>query len=474
MTRIYADFLTTKHAAAVPTGFTVADGDLNPRLMAFQRRIVPWATRLGRAAIFSECGTGKTLMQLEWGRLVHRHTRKPILLLCPLAVAWQTKAEAEKFQIGSEVKVCREQADVIDGINITNYERLHLFDAEEFGGIVLDESSVLKNYTGKTKQQLCNLFTQTPFRLCCTATPAPNDRMELGNHAEFLGVMPSSEMLSRWFINDTMKAGGYRLRSYAKNDFWRWVASWSVCVTKPSDIGCDDEGYDVPELIVHEHITRDETTAEGFLFNTGNAVSATTVHREKRISLAAKVKVVEGLVLGDKNKAPWTIWCGTDYEADALIKALRGASGGMVEVRGSQKPEQKEAGLRSFSECKSRIIVTKASLGGFGLNWQHCHQTVWFASFSYEEWYQAIRRLWRFGQKNAVHCHCLMSEAEQSIKKAIERKQKEHAEMQEEMRSLMHEAMQSLWGGNNRPTKYTNTLRVGTPSWLHSKTLKTK
>ena len=242
----YQDFLAAKHIRTEQVGFEVPLSDINQRLFPWQRQIVRWSLRTGRAALFEQCGLGKTIQQLEWARHVASHTGKPVILLCPLAVAEQTIREAKKFAIDSPIRFCESGSDVGDGINVTNYEKLHKFDATVFGGVVLDESGILKSFVGKTKRQLIAAFQQTRFKLACTATPAPNDLLELGNHADFLGVMPSNEMIARWFVNDSMHVGQYRLKAYGAKDFWQWVASWAVCLNKPSDIGHSDEGYDLP------------------------------------------------------------------------------------------------------------------------------------------------------------------------------------------------------------------------------------
>ena len=351
----------------------------------------------------------------------------------------------------------KDQSEVINGINITNYERLHLFDTSKFVGVVLDESSILKAFTGRTKQLLCDSFANTRYKLACTATPSPNDRMEIGNHSEFLRVMPSNEMLSRWFINSGDKVGVYRLRQHGAKDFWRWVASWAVCIDKPSTLGFSDEGYNLPplQMINHVIVDEDDKPANGRLFDPGEAISATTVHVEKRKTLEARADKVGEIVNG--NKHTWAVWCDTDYEADALKARIPGA----IEVRGSHKAEVKEERLEAFTEGRERVIITKAELAGFGLNWQHCHHTTWFAGYSYEKFYQAIRRLWRFGQVNAVECHNVMSEGEQSIANVLGQKSIMHEEMKCEMAESMRE-------GSLEEIKAIRSLRVNTTSGVHA------
>ena len=459
----YQEFMSTKHVRALRHGFEVSDSEINQSLFDWQRAIVRWALRVGRAALFEDCGLGKTLQQLEWASQVCCRTGGKVLVLCPLAVQWQTIREAEKFAIATACKVCETQADVSDGITITNYEKLHNFDAAKFVGVVLDESSVLKSYTGKTKQELVKRFAETQYRLACTATPAPNDRMELGNHAEFLGVMPSNEMLARWFVNAGDKVGVYRLRKHGEEDFWRWISSWAVCISTPSDIGFDGSKYELPPLTMTEHVV-DCPVPAGFLFQPTDFISATNVHREKRAALEERAEQVAKLVNGDSDF--WAVWCDTDYEADALLKRIPDA----CEVRGSQSNQQKEIRLRDFTDGRIRVIITKAEIGGFGMNWQHCHKTTWFAGYSYERWYQAIRRLWRFGQTQPVEAHVVRTDREESIVETVRRKQEQHQEMQREMAGLMQSGMKEELGicsTTLRAYEPSRTVRV--PSWLVTK-----
>src|SRR5712691_6326534 len=308
----YHEFLQSKRTVAPSSGIEVALEDIHPQLFPFQKSLVKWSLWKGRSALFTDTGTGKTFCQLSWASLIHAYTGGDILILAPLAVTHQTKAEGAK--LGIPVHICREQADVRPGINITNYEMLHHFDASHFIGIVLDEASVLKNYMGKIKRTLVEVFSSTPYKLACTATPAPNDHMEIGNQSEFLGVMDSSVMLMRWFINDTMQNGHYRLKGYAQKDFWRWVASWAMSMHTPSDIGFSDEGFILPALqITHRYVETDLTVGveEGQLFRAPE-MSATTLHREMRITAADRAQAVANLING--NDDTWIAWCNTNYE----------------------------------------------------------------------------------------------------------------------------------------------------------------
>ena len=655
----YADFLASKRRTVHPHGHAVPDSLINQKLFDWQRQVVRWSIGVGRAALFEDCGLGKTIQQLEWARLVVRKTNKPVLILCPIAVAPQTAREAEKFGINCDVRIVADPLQIRKGINLTNYEKLHLFDPSMFAGVVLDESSILKAYTGKTKQALCNAFSKAQYRLACTATPAPNDRMEIGNHSEFLGAMPSREMLAVWFINDTMKAGGYRLRRHAQSDFWDWVASWACCISKPSDLGFSDEGYDLPPLNVYEHVVSASKPPEGFLFHPGGNVAATKVHQEKRAALEDRVEVVAGLVNDpDGIEHDWMIWCDTDYEADALKTAIPEA----IEVRGSHSESFKEwsvewfkgnvcecqlgSGRRSYkldlcgnlntqndagrsttptpmkgsegesaaepqsktgSTCdhttkqikrsskntpkdtcqkktegdasdtpqmpntesgastqrsnatsprgenhgydqhsesessstpqcsndraadvqyaeaktvtkesssftsiiattpipsaassapraisesasslttpsysskplcicgrhrKRRILISKPGIFGFGINFQHCRKTTWFAGYSFAKFYQAIRRLWRFGQLYPVDVHVVMSEAEQSIVEVVKRKSAEHQEMFCEMATQMRAGMMERIRGVRKLRAYSAEEAVRLPGWVKTK-----
>lgn len=460
----YADFLANKHKRAEKRGIAVEIDELNPMLFDWQSRVVQWALRCGRSLLAEDCGLGKTAQQLAWADVIAAKHGK-VLLLCPLAVQRQTLRESEKFGIKSRVTICESQDDVQDGISITNYDKLHLFKPSEFVGVVLDESSILKAYTGKTKQALCRSFAETPFRLCATATPAPNDRMEIGNHSEFLGVMDSDEMLAIWFINSGDKVGKYVLRQHGIEAFWRWVASWAMCLSSPADIGGDASGYELPPLITHERVVESKIP-DGFLFSPGKAIAATEVHQEKRATLEERADVVASIVNGDS--AAFAVWCDTDYEADALRRRIPDA----VEVRGSHPIKEKEAKLEAFTNSQSRVIITKPEIGGFGLNWQHAHKTTWFAGYSYERFYQAIRRMWRFGQTKPVEVYVVRSENEGSICDVIRDKEKQHTEMQREVALLMSAGMKEELGMGRQLSKFMPSEKMEVPAWLKNKNKK--
>lgn len=452
----YSSFLQSKRLTSNMSGISVGLDAIHPTLFAFQRDIVQWALRKGRAALFAECGLGKTFMQLEWARLVSQHTGGDILILAPLAVASQTIAEGVK--LGITVHLCRSQEDVKPGLNIANYEMLAHFDASHFAGIVLDESSILKSYMGKTKRALVDAFAHTPYRLCCTATPAPNDVMEIGNHSEFLGIMPSSEMLMRWFINDTMQNGHYRLKGHAEKDFWQWVSSWAISLRSPSDLGYPDDGFSLPELqIVRHYVDVDVTDSvpDGQLFR-APVMSATNLHKEMRITAADRAQAVADLV--NNSSETWAVWCHTNYEADELIKRIPDA----IEVRGSDTLAEKERKITAFSQGKERVIIGKPQMLGFGLNWQHCHKTAFVGlSYSFEDFYQAVRRLYRFGQRFPVECVIIAAETESPLVVTLERKMLAHLRMADSM--IMNEiALQD----DLTLTKYNPQVPMTLPEWL--------
>jgi superfamily II DNA or RNA helicase len=429
----YTEFIRQKVRTARPVGFEVPASSLPKKMKQWQSDCVRWALQRGRAAMFEDTGLGKTLQQLAWADAVCKHTGKPAVIHTPVGIRNQTKREAEKFEIETEVAVVDEPEEIVPGINLINYEKLHKFDASIWSGVVLDESQILKNFTGKTKQMLIDSYRETPYRLACTATPAPNDHKELGNHADFLGVMPSNEMLSRWFINDTMKAGGYRLKKHAQKDFWRWVSTWAVCISRPSDIGGSDDGYILPKLSIERHIVEVayDGMTDGFLFDV-QGISATNIHEEKRRTNTERAKRVAELV--SQSEGSVLVWCYTDYESRDLMKHIDGAT----EVRGSMPDKKKQDLLFGFAEGEFRVLVTKPSIAGVGLNFQVCNTQIFASlSFSFEEYYQAVRRSWRFGQANPVKVHIIGSDADANIEKSIARKGADHGLMQASMAEVM-------------------------------------
>ena len=463
----YADLIERKRVAFQPRGF---DGsfDLHPDLFPHQRAVTEFSLRAGCSAMFLDTGLGKSFASLEWGRVVMERTGKPVLMLAPLAVGPQHEREARRF--GIDARYVR-TGDEIDGtrIYITNYERLDNFVVSKFGGIILDESSILKSFSGVTTKKLISTFASMPYRLACTATPAPNDYTELGTHSEFLGVMRRDEMLPRWFIHDSADTGTWRIKGHAVTDFWRWVASWARCVSLPSDLGFDDTGYVLPAINVTEHMvasdrsidageeTKGKQTGQMRLFRMPDT-SATSIHKEKRLTADDRADLVAECIDSDPEES-WIVWCDTDYEADAVIARVPGAE----EARGSMQLAVKEAKLDAFSRGDLRVLVTKPSIAGYGLNWQHCARMAFAGlSFSYENYYQAIRRCWRFGQKRPVEVHIAMADTEAAIKRVIDRKAGDHAAMKREMQSAMRSAHQA----HVRKTTYQPELEAALPAWL--------
>lgn len=460
MTPAYEQFIARKRLRAERYGFDPVV--MNSSLKDWQARIVDWACRRGRSALFADTGLGKTLMQLAWSEnIVAKEGR--VLLLCPLGVRHQTVAEAAKFGIGCEVKVVESPSDVCDGVNVTNYDKLHLFEEHAFAGVVLDESSILKSLAGKTKSRLIEQFGRTPYRLACTATPAPNDHMELGNHAEFLGVMQSVDMLNRFFYHDSGNTANWVLRPHGRKAFWEWVASWAVCIGMPSDIGGDDTGYILPAMRTHRHfVDVDEAIVpSGMLFNTAGC-SATTIHEEKRLTCG--VRVAKAAELANSWDGPVIIWCDTNQESEELAASIVGAK----ELKGSDSSERKESLLDEFASGKLQKLVTKASICGMGLNWQHCRKMIFAGlTYSFEQYYQAVRRIYRFGQKREVDVHIVLAETDSAIGSAIARKESDFATMRSGMAAAMRDSSWREFGLDNQKKVYVPTMDVSLPRWMN-------
>lgn len=450
----YRQFIAAKARQEQMRGFDPRR--MNVHMKAHQDASVDFALRRGGAALFLDTGLGKSLCELEWARQVAEETRKPVLILTPLAVAAQMIREGQKF--GIEAHQVREQSEVKPGINVANYERLPKLDATAFGGVVLDESSILKSFAGRTRNMLMDAFKECRFKLAATATPSPNDHMELGNHAEFLGVMRQQEMLSKWFINDTSTASQeWRLKGHAVEDFWSWVASWSRCATLPSDLGGDDAGYVLPDIDrrIHEVAADRQEDTQGMLFRIPE-LSATSFHQEKRLTMQARCEKAAELSTHDK---PVTVWCETNDESELLGALIPDA----VEVRGDHSPEEKERRLLGFADGDFRVIVTKPKLAGFGLNWQHCAHAVFASiSFSYEQHYQAVRRSHRFGQTERVRNDVVIADTEAAIWHTLHGKAEKHAEMKRRMADAMKRAQRSA----ATRVKYDRPLDLAFPNWI--------
>jgi len=452
----YRQFIARRAVTTEREGF--APKPINDMAKAHQRAALDFALNRGKSAAFLDTGLGKSFIELEYARQCAEETGKPSLILTPLAVAGQMVREGQKF--GIDARQIREQSEVGAGVMVANYERLPKLDPDSFGAVVLDESSILKSYAGQTRARIQDAFRDTPFKLAATATPSPNDHTELGNHAEFLGVMRQQEMLSKWFINDTSTASqDWRLKGHAQDDFWQWVASWSRCATLPSDLGGDDAGYVLPEIDrrMHEVAADRSEDTQGLLFRIPE-MSATSFHQEKRLTLQHRCEKAAELATHDK---PVTVWCETNEESTLLAKLIPDAR----EVRGDMDADTKEALLLGFADGDFRVIVTKPKLAGFGVNWQHCAHAVFASiSFSYEQHYQAVRRSHRFGQTERVRNDIVISDTERSIWDVINVKGAKHDEMKRRMSDAMRKAQSSA----QTRVKYDRPLDLWFPDWVQT------
>ncbi len=454
----YDQFIATKSRTV--DAKPVEHGELAEHLFPHQRDLVTWSLRRGRAAVFADTGLGKTAIELEWARHVSVHGR--VLMLAPLAVAEQTVREGDRF--GVEVEYARK--DTGAPITIANYEMLHAFDPSAFAGIVLDESSILKSFDGKTRTLLIETFGATPWRLACTATPAPNDFTELGNHAQFLGVKSHNEMLAEYFCHDGGETQVWRLKGHAEQDFWRWVCSWGAVVKRPSDLGHDDGGFALPALRMHEVVIAvDHKAAQraGMLF--ADEVRTLSDQRAtRRATLDERVAAVAKIAAGTKR--PVLVWCELNDEADAIEAAIPGA----IQVAGADSIDDKRDRLLGFADGKYRVLVTKASVAGFGMNFQRCSTMVFAGvSHSYEQTYQAIRRCWRFGQKRPVDVHVIRAETEGAIVENLRRKGADADKLAESLLEHVRDMMRDEITSARRDWNTYNPLAaMSVPHWLTS------
>jgi len=454
----YLEFLESKKRKVIKSGFKVKESNLNDYLFDFQKFIVKKALEFGKYAIFADCGLGKTLMQLEWANQVSIKTKKPVLILAPLAVSGQTIQEGNKFNI----KVNRIG---VGNIQITNYEQLEKIDISIYSGVVLDESSILKNYTGKYKNLIIDLFKKTPYKLACTATPSPNDLNEIGNHSEFLDILDSQDMRAKWFVRDE-GMNNYRLKNHAKTDFYGWISSWATMITNPCDLGFDGSKYVLPklEVIEHEIITKEKDN--GLLFNTGS-VNATDFNRElKRTEEDRLEKVIE---IVNRTQGQVLIWVKQNREEDYLLKALVEAKA----VRGSDSVDKKESTLLGFANNEFRILITKAKIAQFGMNFQNCNTQIFPSlDFSFEAYYQQVRRSYRFGQKNKVDIHLIKTDTMENVGKKIEQKEKQFLEMQSEMNQNINKLTYGLLNEYDRKEfKNEDVLLIKGDSCLEIKSI---
>lgn len=429
----YMEFLKMKQTNVIESGFELNDNELNNMLFPFQKYCVRRALKAGRFAMFEDCGLGKTIQQLEWADKVQKHIDKPVLILAPLGVIGQTIKEGAKFGYEViELGVTVFDQDLKAGIYITNYDNMENIDAYLFGGIVLDESSILKNFAGKTKQLLIDSFKDTPYKLCCTATPSPNDTTELCNHAEFLNIMTRNEMLAMYFVHDGGSTSDWRLKGHAKQEFWDFVSTWAVMLSKPSDIGFDGTGYDLPPLNIIEEYVHTEKRDNGMLFN-DVAVSATDYHKELRATINERITRVADIV--NASSENFIIWIGHDEEGELLRSLIPDA----IEVKGSDNKGVKKERLLGFGNGDFRVLITKLKIAQFGLNYQNCHNQI-FASldFSFESTYQGIRRSYRFGQTNEVNIYLIVTDTMQNVRKSFDEKQNSFLDMQKSMTESMN------------------------------------
>jgi superfamily II DNA or RNA helicase len=420
----YEAFISGKSIKAKAAGIS-SPPRLSDSLFPYQRDIVAWALKRGRAAIFADCGLGKTLMQLEWANAVANHTCGRVLVLTPLAVAQQTAAEAARF--GIKATVCRDGSLPSSGIVIANYQLIHKFSAQDFSGVVLDESSILKSFDGKFRSLIIDMFGATSFKLACTATPAPNDHVELGNHAEFLGVMKRPEMLATFFCHDGGETQVWRLKGHAEDTFWEWVCSWGVMVRRPSDLGYSDEGFELPAMKVVDHHVESGIKREGMLF-AEHATDLESQRAARKSTLHQRCAVAAEMV--NASDKPWIVWCELNDEGDELAKLIPDS----VQVAGSDSDDDKTSRMIGFAHGLHRVLITKPKIAGFGMNWQHCANMVFVGlTHSYEQFYQATRRCWRFGQKSTVYAHAIITDVESSVAKNIKRKEKDSMHMASKM-----------------------------------------
>lgn len=455
----YTSFVSGKLTTAPRTGIAGPIA-LPQSLFPHQFALSQWALRRGRAAIFADTGLGKMRMELTFADVVHKHTRQPVMIHTPLAVAWQIAEEAKKM--GMHAQVCREAGDLIDGINIANYERMHKFDASVFGGVVLDESSCIKHHDTGTFKALMEAYRDTPFKLPATATPSPNDWTELGTHAEFLGVCTRQEMLAEFFTHDGGDTSVWRLKGHARDVFWRWVASWGAMIRRPSDLGFDDTAYNLPPLNVREHLVDYELPTNGMLF----AMEAQTLSERRdarRASLAERVTACAKIVNAEP-KEPWIVWCDLNAEGDALTASIDGA----VQLSGADDADKKESILMAFARGEITRLVSKPSICGWGLNWQFAARQAFVGvTDSYEAYYQAVRRSWRFGQTRPVDVHLFASKAEGSVRANLKRKERDATAMAESLSSETREAvMQEVTGQTRQTNDYNAAKRVTVPAWM--------
>lgn len=458
----YQDFLQNKLSRFVPSGFEVDDSLLNDALFPFQRDIVKLALKLGKFCVWANTGLGKGLMLLSWADAVARFTGGKVLVMAPLGVAKQLVREAAKFGVKNPIRYAMDGTEVGDGITVTNYDRIHLFDADMFVGVVLDESSILKSSTSATCQAIIEQFTATPYKLACSATPSPNDQMELGTQAEFIGVMSKVEMLAMFFTHDSGDTSKWVLKGHARTRFWEWVATWAIVLRKPSDIGYSDDGYDLPPLSVHDvEINTPVDAIEGQLF-AWEAKSLSEQRALNKATLADRITATAQLV--NSGSGQWVVWCETNQESAMITKLISGA----VEVKGSDSAKHKEDSMIAFADGQIRVLVSKSSICGFGMNWQQCQNCVFVcSSHSFEKVYQAVRRFYRFGQTKPVNVYFVRHTLEGAVHRNYQRKESAADTMYQGMiKATVKISMAALTGIEPNKTDYNPTVPMQIPGWL--------
>jgi len=440
---IYEEFLKSKKIENIYSGFDPVD--LNDNLFDFQKDIVTWACRRGKAAIFEDCGLGKSIQQLSWANQVCHHTNGNVLIVAPLAVSKQTKREGEKF--GIIVNIARCQDDIQPGINITNYEMLDKFHASNFTGVVLDESSILKNYSGKIRNNIIQKFRDTPYKLACTATPSPNDLMELGNHSEFLTDVTRSEMLAMFFVHDSGDTAKWRLKKHAAGEFWEWVCTWAVMIRNPNEIGYDQDGYTLPDLNVIDHCI------PYFMDDVPEKMGLNDRRKARRETITDRCNIAANIV--NNSDETFIVWCDLNDESKLLTELINDS----VEIKGTHKSDHKENSMIGFSENEIKCLVTKPKIAGLGMNWQNCHNQIFVGlSDSYEQYYQAVRRCWRFGQESDVNVHVIYSQKEGTVVDNIRSKEQMH----NEMFNTMINAMQPITSQTVKHSSVKKEYKPGT------------
>jgi superfamily II DNA or RNA helicase len=452
----YQELIAKKAYLHIEAGFDVEASDIPWQLRDFQRDTVAWACRRGRAAIFAGTGLGKTLMQLAWAHLVMERTDKPVLVVAPLCVAQQTIREGQKF--GIEAEYIREPKFCNSRIHVINYEMLKHFNPDNYAGIVLDESSILKGMDGKMRRYITDFASTIPYRLSCTATPSPNDFMELGTQSEFLGIMTQVEMLAMFFIHDGSDTSKWRLKGHGRAKFWQWLATWSVVIRNPGDLGYSSEGYDLPELIYHNHVVETGEN-DGLFVKIAQGLQDRNTARRESVDL----RVEKAAEIANSIDGACIVWCHLNDESQKLETQIVDG----VQIFGAMKPEIKEGLITCFTEGEILKLITKPKIAGFGLNWQHCNHMIFVGlSDSWESFYQAVRRCWRFGQNKPVHVHIVTADTEGAVLENIRRKQQLNDEMSKEMAAVMRDlTVAEIKGATTEKTDYIPCEEMAKPLW---------